>query len=233
MPTLLYNGMLMPVSKYTIRGALWYQGENNKNMPELYRKLFPMLVKSWRTLFSQTEFPFYYVQISPYKYQGSERLESAYLREVQLDCLDVIPNTGMAVTMDIGEENNVHPAKKKEVGYRLALLALSKTYGYKLPSEGPVLIGKEIKDNKIIVSFKHSETGLIFQDNKLTGFEICDEGGVFEPAQVKRIAADKLEVWSDGIKNPLHVRYCFRNYAEGILKNGYGLPASSFRTDNY
>lgn len=232
-PTLLYNGMLMPVSKYTIRGVLWYQGENHKNMPKLYEKLFPVMVKSWRKLFSQNEFPFYYVQIAPYKYQSSERLESAYLREVQLKSLDIIPNTGIAVTMDIGEEHSNHPARKKEVGFRLALLALSKTYGYKIPCEGPVFIGKEIKDNKIIVSFKHVDNGLIFQDNQFTGFEICDENRVFTTAQVKRIAGDKLEVWSDSIQNPLHVRYCFKNYALGTLKNGYGLPASSFRTDDF
>lgn len=232
-PTLLYNGMLMPVSKYTIRGALWYQGENHKNMPGLYRKLFPVMVKSWRNLFGQNEFPFYYVQIAPYKYQGSERLESAYLREVQLKSLGMIPNSGMVVTMDIGDEHNIHPPQKGEIGFRLALLALSKTYGYEVPCEGPVLIAKEAKDNKIILTFEHADTGLIFRHDKPTGFEICDESHVFTPAQVKHIASNKLEVWSDSVESPIHVRYCFRNYVEGTLMNAYGLPASPFRTDDY
>jgi len=230
-PTLLYNGMLMPVSKYTIRGAIWYQGENNKNKPKLYAKLFPLLVKNWRTLFSQTEFPFYYVQITPYKYQGGERLESAYLREVQLKSQYVIPNSGMAVTMDIGSLNSAHPADKQSVGQRLSLIALAKTYGYKLPYKGPEYKSKEIKGNKIVLTFNYADNGLIFKNEQMTGFQISGDSLDFVDAQVKRIAKDRLEIWSDLVANPVHVRYCFKNFAVGTLMNCYGLPASSFRTD--
>lgn len=140
-PTLLFNGMLSPLANYSVKGFIWYQGETNIPTYQYYTSLFADLVSEWRALFANgEELPFYFVQIAPFQYDGSQKRESAFLREAQMKCLEVVPNTGMAVTLDVGELQCIHPAKKEIVGKRLAYQALNKTYNFKnIPCDGPVL----------------------------------------------------------------------------------------------
>ena len=159
-PTALYNGMVSPLAPYAIRGAIWYQGESNTRNPELYRKLFPLMIQNWRSTFQNEGLPFYYVQIAPFEYGPAT--PSQLLREVQLATLEV-PNTGMAVTMDIGNPKNIHPAAKQEVGERLALWALAKTYNKKMVFSGPLYKSMKKKKNAIELSFEYAGKGLVLK----------------------------------------------------------------------
>ncbi len=242
-PTLLYNAMINPLIPYTIKGALWYQGESNRMVPELYKKYFPAMVADWRERWDIGDFPFYYVQIAPYKYGGDadsiyNRAENtAFIREVQLACLDLIPNSGMAVTMDIGEQYSIHPAKKKEVADRLLYNALNSTYGMtSFKTFGPVYDTMENKDGGLILSFKNVEKGLYAcgEYDDIAGFEIAGEDHVFYPAQASLVQwRKKVLVKSEKVPNPVAVRYCWRNWTIGTLSDTYLLPVSSFRTDNW
>ncbi len=229
-PTLLFNGMIAPLIPYGIKGAIWYQGESNTGNPELYKTLFPLMIKNWREEWGLGDFPFYYVQIAPYNY--GPNVESQKLREAQLITLSV-PNTGMAVTLDIGNPNNIHPADKKNVGERLARWALAKNYGKKIDFSGPIYKSMKIDGNKIILSFDYADGGLVVKEiNGENNFLIAGNDKVFKKARVE-IQNDKLIVYSESIENPVAVRYCWDNISEGTLFNKAGLPASSFRTDNW
>ena len=235
-PTLLYNGMLRPVSNFTVRGFIWYQGETNIPNYKKYVSLFPTMVNEWRKLFKGGEkMPFYYVQIAPYQYGGNDKAESAFLRESQLRCASIIPNSGMAVTMDKGEEKCIHPAEKEIVGERLAYQALAKTYQFKnLPCDGPVFQSLKKENNKLLLTFDHAEMGLYPMYVELPGFEVAGEDGTFYPAKaIVNQYGPTLELSSDQIKTPVYVRYGFKNFLQGSLFNGNGLPASSFRTDDF
>ena len=228
-PSALYNGMIAPLMPYGIKGVIWYQGESNKTKPEQYAKLFPAMITNWRTDFKQGDFPFYFVQIAPYIYSPKEN--SAFLREAQLKTMLTTKNTGMAVTLDIGEENSIHPAEKQKVGERLAYWALSKTYGVQgIEYSGPVYKSMEVKENKVSLNFDYCSNGL-FSKN-LNDFEIAGEDKVFFPALTK-ITKGQLEVWNDKVLKPVAVRYAWKNYVEGSLFNTAGFPASSFRTDSW
>lgn len=235
-PTVLFNSMIHPILNYSIRGAIWYQGESNifnrgKKGAEQYTRLFPAMVRNWREQWNQGDFPFYYVQIAPFKY--SEKDNSAYLREAQLKAMKIISNAGMAVTMDIGDSDCIHPAEKILVGKRLAYWALAKTYGIEaLPCSGPVYKDMTINKNKAILRFDYAENGLSDFGNELQGFVVAGEDRQFHPAKAK-ISNNNLEVKSEKVKNPVAVRYCWENYAVGTLFNTAGLPASSFRTDDW
>ncbi len=236
-PTALFNSMINPLIPYTIKGALWYQGESNRNEPENYEKLFPAMVKDWRSRWGIGDFPFYYVQIAPYKYGDNEVFQeydnSAFIRETQLQCLDIIPNSGIAISMDIGEENSIHPAKKKEVADRLLFNALNQTYGYKsIDCASPVFDSQELKDGGIILKFKNAENGLYSYD-ELTGFEIAGEDKVFYPANAKIEDRRNVFVKSNMVPNPVAVRYAWRNWIIGTLYDTNLLPAPSFRTDKW
>lgn len=231
-PTALFNGMFNPVSKFGVKGILWYQGESNLREEALYKKMFPAMVKEWRENVEMGTIPFYYVQIAPYKYDGSNLITSALIREVQLECLDIIPNSGMVVTMDVGDENMIHPAEKAIISKRLSYVALAKTYGYKyLPHKGPVFKTAEVNQDKMLLFFENTGNGFMPSISGIKGFEIAGEDKVFYPAQTKLKNGVEIEVWANEVPNPLYVRYCFRNYALGTLKDSFGLPASSFRTD--
>ncbi len=239
-PTLLYNAMINPLIPFSIRGALWYQGESNRWEPELYRTYFPSMVQDWRDRWNQGEFPFYYVQIAPYYYGGdADSLynnpgNSAFIREAQQVCLDLIPNSGMAVTLDIGEQNSIHPAKKKEVADRLLYNALNKTYGMKeFKADGPVFDSLEEKNGSVVLKFKNAAKGLYAYDG-LEGFEIAGDNRVFYPAEAKIINNKKqILVTSEKVANPVAVRYCWRNWTVGTLFDNYLLPVPSFRTDDW
>lgn len=236
-PTALFNAMINPLIPYTIKGALWYQGESNRNDPKGYKTLFPAMVKDWRSKWAIGDFPFYFVQIAPFNYGGNDKFEekenSAFIREVQLQCADIIPNSGIAIAMDLGEQYCIHPAKKKEVADRLLFNALNKTYGFKtIDFAGPEFESKETKDGGLILKFKNAEGGL-YAFNGLQGFEIAGVDKVFYPAEAKIINGRNVFVKSDKVLNPKEVRYAWRNWVNGTLFDTSILPASSFRTDNW
>lgn len=233
-PMGLYNGMIAPLLNYTIKGVIWYQGESNTARPHEYRKLFPALVTDWRRQWNQGDFPFLYVQLANYMQVKDQPSESnwAELREAQLKTLSV-PNTAMAVAIDIGEWNDVHPLDKEDVGKRLALGAQKVAYGDdKVVYSGPIYQSMKIKGNKIVLTFTHVGSGLIAKgDGELKYFAIEGADKKFVWAKAK-IQGDKVIVWNDDITNPVAVRYAWADNPEGAnLYNKEGLPASSFRTD--
>jgi sialate O-acetylesterase len=234
-PTALFNGMINPLIPFTIRGALWYQGESNRAEPEMYKELFPAMVKDWRMRWGIGDFPFYYVQIAPFVYGNNNAINnsanSAFIREVQLQCLDLIPNSGIAIAMDLGDKVSIHPPKKKEVADRLLFNALRQTYGYKtVDCAGAIVDSHVVKDGAIILKFKNAETGLYTYD-KLEGFEIASSDKVFYPATAKIVNRKEVLVNSEQVPNPVAVRYAWRNWIVGTLYDVNLLPASSFRTD--
>lgn len=236
-PTALYNAMIHPLVPYTLKGALWYQGESNRGEPENYKKLFPAMVKDWRSQWNIGDFPFYYVQIAPYMYGDNEVFDtpdnSAFIRETQLQCLDLIPNSGMAVTMDIGDDYCIHPPKKKEVADRLLFNALHQTYGFDTVDDaGPIYESSEPKEGGLLLSFKNAETGLFAYD-ELEGFEIAGDDKVFYPAIATIEDRKNVLVKSDKVSAPKAVRYAWRNWIVGTLYDTNLLPASSFRTDTW
>ena len=228
--SVLYNSMIAPIMPFGIRGVIWYQGESNQTDPKDYKEMMKDLITSWRENWNQGIFPFYYVQIAPYNY--SDNINSALLREAQLSAL-TITNTGMAVTMDIGNPNNIHPKDKKDVGYRLALWALAKTYGFKnITFSGPIYKNMKIEGDKIILSFIYAN-GLKTTDGKAPSeFEIAGSDKKFYPATAK-IQNGKIIVHSDKVKKPVAVRYAFTDTAKPNLCNKANIPASSFRTDKW
>lgn len=236
-PTALFNAMINPLIPYTIKGALWYQGESNRTEPQNYKKLFPAMVKDWRTRWGIGDFPFYYVQIAPYMYDDNNSFEtvqnSAFIREVQLQCLDLIPNSGIAITMDIGDDYCIHPPKKKEVADRLLFNALNQNYGFKtIDYATPIFDKLEDEDGGIILKFKNAETGMYTYD-ELTGFEIAGDDKVFYPANAKIVNRKDVSVKSEKVPHPVAVRYAWRNWIVGTLFDANLLPASSFRTDEW
>jgi sialate O-acetylesterase len=229
-PTTLYNAMIHPLIPYNLRGAIWYQGESNTENPKQYATLFPLMIKNWRADWQLGDFPFYFVQIAPYNY--GEQTHSEFLRESQLKSLSV-PNTGMAVTLDIGNPQNIHPGNKAAVGERLALLALAKTYSKKNNYSGPVYKSMKIQKDKIALMFDFAKSGLVIKElNGENNFVVAGKDKIFQKAQVK-IERNKLIVFSDEVKSPVSVRYAFTNTSEATLFNKDGLPASSFRTDGW
>ncbi|MEM6380076.1 MAG: sialate O-acetylesterase [Bacteroidota bacterium] len=237
-PTALFNAMIHPILRYSITGVLWYQGESNRGDPESYEQLFPEMVADWRERWSVGDFPFYYVQIAPFKYSKDNTLfqsieNTAFIREAQLKCVDKIPNSGMVVTLDVGAENSIHPPRKKEVSERLLFNALNHTYGYKSVDRfSPIYDSMIEEDGALILSFKHAENGLYAYES-LTGFEIAASDRVFYPATAKIINRKNVSVKSERVKNPVAVRYAWRNWVEGSLFDTNLLPASSFRTDDW
>jgi len=230
-PGVLYNAMIHPLLNYTIKGAIWYQGESNILDARLYPALMNTMITSWRKAWNTGEFPFYYVQIAPYNYE--EPYAGALLREAQLKCLS-IPNTGMAVTLDVAENaNDIHPKNKYDVGKRLALWALNKTYNKPEGSfSGPVYKNLKLSGSKVIVEFNYTDKGLKLTNATKTNFTIAGADHKFYPATVK-IQGNTLVLSSSKVKQPLAARYAFSNTSEATLFNGSGLPASSFRTDNW
>ena len=231
-PTLLYNAMINPLVGYGIKGAIWYQGESNRNRAEEYSRLFPTMIKTWRQRWQLGEFPFYFVQIAPYGYNDGN---AGFVREAQLHTMKTVEHTGMAVTMDIGDCDFIHPREKKLVGDRLALWALSKDYGIDgIAYSGPVYKEiDEIKEGRIKLSFDYTDNGLSSYGKALTGFEIAGSDKVFHPAEANINGDKSLSVWSSQVSQPVAVRYAFKNCEAGSLFNTEGLPATSFRTDTW
>lgn len=232
----LYNAMINPLMPFAIKGAVWYQGESNADDAITYRTLFPAMITDWRQNWKEGNFPFYFVQISAY---GKTDLNLpptdsnwAMLREAQTMTL-ALPNTGMAVSMDIGEANNIHPKNKQVVGDRLARLALAKNYGKKIAYSGPLYKGMKIEGNKIRIFFDYAEKGLETpRKMPLKGFAIAGSDKKFVWAKAK-IDKNTVLVWSDQIQNPVAVRYGWADWIDCNLYNKQKMQASPFRTDNY
>ena len=229
-PSVLSKGMLEPILPYTIRGAIWYQGESNRGRAVQYRSLFPAMITDWRDRWGIGDFPFLFVQLAPFGY-GGDKGQLSELREAQTMALD-LPNTGMAVTMDIGNPDDIHPRNKQDVGHRLALWALAKTYGQDVGEySGPLYAGVKVEGGKLRVSLTHAK-GLTSGDSPPSHFTIAGEDQTFHPAQAT-IDGETVVVWSEAVSAPVAVRYAWGARDEPNLKNGAGLPAPSFRTDDW
>lgn len=230
-PLALYNGMIAPLVPYAIRGAIWYQGESNNGEGMLYHEKMKALISGWRSLWSDPQMPFLFVQLAPFRYGGDPtRLPGIW--EAQLKTLSV-PHTGMAVTVDIGNITDIHPRNKQDVGRRLALWALAKTYGKKgLVYSGPLYKASRIEGNKVYVQFDHVGGGLASRDGKpLTHFQVAGDDGTFVDAKAK-IVGDEVAVHAEGVDKPTAVRFGWHQEAEPNLANTEGLPASPFRTES-
>lgn len=233
-PSSLFNAMVAPALNYKIKGVIWYQGESNTDDPEEYAHLIKDMINDWRKNFNQGDFPFLFVQLANFMGVKDQPMESnwAALREAQLKTL-ALPNTGMAVAIDIGEWNDIHPLNKKDVGERLALAAQKVAYGEKkVVYSGPLYESMKIKGNKVILSFKEVGSGLVAKGGgPLKQFAIAGKDKKFVWAEAK-IEGNKVVVWSDQVPNPVAVRYAWADNPEGAnLYNKEGLPASPFRTD--
>jgi len=234
-PCVLYNAKIAPFLNYTIKGFLWYQGESNRLKPDLYAKLMPAFVSDLRSRWNVGEFPFYYVQIAPYKYDNADSTSAARLREVQSQNMAEIPNSGMVSTLDIGNINFIHPINKETVGERLALWALGATYKLKgIDYATPMYKSMEQKEQKIYINFSNAERGVCPMWTELKGFEIAGADKVFYPANAEiETKTARLAVSSDKVPNPIAVRYAYKNYAEASVFGISGIPVPSFRTDNW
>lgn len=232
-PSALYNAMVAPVTTYTIKGVLWYQGESNTGRASDYTRLQPAQIADWRNKWQQGDIPFLFVQLPNFmdaNYIPSES-QWAELREAQLRSLSV-PNTGMVVAIDLGEWNDIHPDNKKDVGERLATAALKISYGENLIHSGPIFKSSEKQGNKIIIRFDHTGSGLVTNDGEGPAeFAIAGADKKFVWAKAK-IEGDTIIVWNEEIKNPVYVRYAWAdNPVNPNLYNKEGLPASPFRTN--
>lgn len=241
-PAELYNGMIAPLIPFSIRGAIWYQGESNADRASQYRTLFADMISNWRLDFGQGDFPFLEVQLAPWdKNKKRDLLEItrepgestwAELREAQLLATKVLPNVGMAVITDVGDKDDIHPTRKEPVGARLALAARQIAYSQKLVASGPLYRELAIENGKAIVSFDQVGKGLEARGGELTGFSIAgpDRKFVWANAEIKW---DKVIVSSPNVPEPVAVRYGWADYPVVNLFNKNGLPATPFRTDSF
>lgn len=223
-PTVLYNAMIAPLLPYAISGVIWYQGEANVGRERQYQSLFPAMIADWRRAWGDGDFPFLFVQIAPYRDMTPE------IREAQLLTLEHTKNTALAVTIDCGDANDIHPAHKQPVGSRLALAARALAYGEKIEYSGPVFDSMKIDGTNAVLYFTHLGGGLAATDGELKGFKIAGADKIFHPAQAK-IVGETVVVNSPEVLQPAAVRYGWANVPEGNLFNRAGLPASPFRTD--
>ena len=232
-PTVLYNGMLHPILGYGIRGAIWYQGESNRDEPALYVKMFDAMVREWRNLWGVGEFPFYYCQIAPYNYGGGTN--SGYIREAQAKGMTTTPNTGMTVLMDAESIGSIHPPKKRDAGERMALWALAKTYGMEgMHYRSPELKSLEIEGRVAILTFDLNENpGLTTHGKEILNFRIAGKDKRFFPAKAA-YSGNKVFLFSPSVAEPVAVRYCWDDTSAAELFTVEGnLPLASFRTDEW
>jgi sialate O-acetylesterase len=234
-PSALYNAMIAPLVPYGIKGIIWYQGENNARKAFQYRSLFPLLINDWRSKWNNNNLPFVFVQLANHKVKNTEPVfkdEWALLREAQLMALQV-PNTGMAVTIDIGEANNIHPKNKQDVGKRLFLAANHLAYNNTTDTySGPIYQSINIISNEAEISFTHIGKGLVIKGDTLTGFAIAGADKKFYWANAK-VKGEKVIVSSPMVANPVAVRYAWASNPNALFYNLDGLPASPFRTDEW
>jgi sialate O-acetylesterase len=235
-PGNIFNGVLHPTIGYGIRGVIWYQGESNSKRAYQYRDIFPLLISTWRDLWQQGDFPFYWVQLADYREEIDTPSDSdwAELREAQTMTLD-LPNTGQAVIIDVGEGRDIHPRDKQTVANRLARLALTNDYGYKMAANSPHYGSINIAGDTITLTFDHvSEEGLrSFDVKEPRGFAIAGEDRNFVWAQAKILGQNQVEVSSPSVLNPVAVRYAWPDNPVANLQDRNGLPVTPFRTDDW
>lgn len=230
-PSGLFNGMINPLVPYALRGVLWYQGESNVGRASEYRALFPAMIRQWRENFGQGDIPFYWVQLANYKNGNALAMDYAFLREAQAKALS-LPGTGQAVAIDIGDPDDIHPKNKQEVGRRLALIARAQVHGATVDCTGPVFAKAQREGASMRVSFSSGAEGLTADGKPLQSFELAGADKVFRSA-LARIEGDTVVVFSQNVKEPVAVRYAWRNAPVANLRNSAGLPAAPFRSDDW
>jgi sialate O-acetylesterase len=232
-PTALFNGQLHPLIGYTMKGVIWYQGEDNVPRYDYYAPLLKAMVEGWREEWKQGEFPFYYCQIAPYDYSLIDWKDSQYLREQQAKAETMINNARMAVLMDAGLEYGIHPRKKRQAGERLALLALANTYDIKGLPEFATYKEVTFQNDTAVIAFDRSKEWVYFEHGTTSNnFEVAGADKVFHPATKVWVSRNRVYVTCDAVKQPAAIRYAFKDWADGDLMHD-GLPVSSFRTDNW
>lgn len=225
-PGVLYNSMIHPLAPYGIAGAIWYQGESNRDNPQSYRHLMSTLIRSWRKDFRK-EFPFFIVQIAPFNYASSNN-GPALVREAQQQVADKVPSVGLIPTIDIGNVNNIHPAKKSQVGERLANMALGRVYGRITDGfEAPRAIDAVPQKSALCIQFSNAGEGMSASSKEIKGLSVAGTDGVFHPAK-GTLKNNVLTVKSSEVKSPVKVRYCFDDASEGTVFNSFGLPLLPF-----
>ncbi|MDQ8181013.1 sialate O-acetylesterase [Pelagicoccus sp. SDUM812005] len=234
----LYNGMIAPIGQYTLRGALWYQGEGNRHHPLPYAKLLPSLIENWRQTFESPELPFYFAQIAPNVERFNELTEqqdrAAYLRETQFQTAKNLPHTGMVVTLDLGSPHTIHPPQKRKVADRFAYFALRELYGYtSIGASGPVFESVSFEGSTAILHFTGMAKGFLNYEVPLDYFTIAGDDRIFHPATAIAKRDGTVHVSSDHVQAPKSVRYAWKNWTGASLFDSAGLPASSFRTDEW
>ena len=235
MPSVLYQGMLAPIAPLSITGALWYQGEQNSDRGFQYRRILPVMIADWRTLFAQGDFPFYIVSLPAFKPRSPTPVEGdpwAETRESQAITAESVRNSCLAVTIDTGDPDNIHPKDKQPVGERLAFCALAKHYHKHLAYSGPTLSSVERRPGAIRLHFKHTDGGLVTKGGKLEEFAVAGDDRKWYWA-VAEIKGNTIVVSSPSVPNPKQVRYAWQSNPAATLFNGAGLPAAPFRTDNW
>lgn len=233
-PATLYNGMIAPLIPYKIAGATWYQGESNAGRAYQYRKLLPAMIRDWRCAWGQGDFPFMIVQLANFMAKKPEPSESSWaeLREAQTLTALHTPNTGIGLAIDIGDDKDIHPKNKQDVGLRLALQALKIAYGRDIAFSGPMYQALTVNGNAARVYFKYDFDGLVAKGGDLKGFAIAGEDKKWYWASAK-IEGNSVIVSSDKVSAPVAVRYDWADNPDGNLYNGKGLPALPFRTDDW
>ncbi len=231
-PSGLFNGMIAPLVPYAIRGALWYQGESNAEHASEYRHLFGAMITSWRKQFGQGDLPFLWVNLANYKVPSDPTGQTyAFLREAQTQTLE-LPNTGQAIAIDVGNPDDIHPTNKQDVGHRLALLAKNRLYGAATDDSGPVFANVRLGGAALIVTFAHATGGLEARGHPIESIEVAGADKVFYPAKVS-ISKSVMVAVAPEVKQPIAIRYAWRNAPDANLYNGAGLPAVPFRSDNW
>ena len=234
-PSFLYNAMIHPFQNFTVKGILWYQGESDRNDPEPYKDYMEDLINSWRKQWRDKKLPFYFVQIAPYAYdqhRKTPKLKADLIREAQLQVSQEIDNTGMVVTTDAGDCDDIHPSKKEIVAERLANWALAEQYDRKLSYKSPEFKTMSTSGNQVILTFKFFNDDFFIENNNVNGFEIAGLDKIFHPAKVTfNTDGKRITLISENVDKPIAVRYGFEDCFESNLKTQSGLPLSIFRTD--
>jgi sialate O-acetylesterase len=234
MPSVLYNGMIAPIAPLAVTGAIWYQGEANASRAFQYRKLLPAMIADWRKSFGQGDFPFYIVSLPAFMQRRDAPGDDwwAEMREAQALTARTVPKCALAVTVDTGDANNIHPKDKKEVGERLALCALANHYGKKVVFAGPTFASLESAAGALKLHFTNTAGGLVVKGDKLGEFSVAGDDHKWHWAEA-RIDGDNVVVTSAQVAHPIAARYAWQSNPLATLFNGAGLPAVPFRTDDW